>query len=308
MNMINKLKQNNYRMLFLPLKHYVNRFHFEPDVLKTKSLTYSNIDQYPTMYGSDKYGLSKRILGNNIQYDGNNIPLADFKGEPYYNTVMIAQYGLMFYGFYLSSKSSEDYDRIINAGKWLLDNCCDGALYYNIDYEMLLPHIKINKPFISAMAQGQALSLWVRLYHLTGDTVWLKHCDKAASLIGKTVENGGTATYLGENIWYEEYPSVPGTHVLNGFLFCLIGLYDYYTMSKDAKIKRMLDNGLDSLQKKLPLFDNGCISIYHLGHIEYPCNEVCISPSYHIIHVKLLETISTFFKSDVIEYYIKKWH
>lgn len=37
---------------------------------------------------------------------------------------------------------------------------------------------------------------------------------------------GGVRNELFGRAWYEEYPTTPGSFVLNGFMYALIGLYD----------------------------------------------------------------------------------
>jgi len=52
-------------------------------------------------------------------------------------------------------------------------------------------------------------------------------------------------------------------NVLNGFIFGLFGLYEYWMLTKDPEAKFYIDASLTTLQDKLPLFRNpGGISYY----------------------------------------------
>lgn len=295
------------RLQLIPLKYYAKKFFFEKDYFKNNFSQYNVSQFYPTMYKTDKYGLSKRILGKKKYFDIFGIPMVHYENNEFYNPVMIAQYGLMNYGFYLHSKNRKYLDLALLAGEWLLNNCNQGRIEYKFNYMMKCPETVISAPFISAMSQGQAISLWSRLYLITNDKRWLLHIREVSQVIVSPICAGGTSSQYNNNIWYEEYPSVPGTHVLNGFLFCLIGLYDGFQVTKDNNLETAFKQGIESLRKMLPLFDNGYISYYHLGHLEYTCQNVLISPSYHIIHVLLLETLFSITQIKEFEFYIKKW-
>ncbi|PIO56549.1 D-glucuronyl C5-epimerase, partial [Teladorsagia circumcincta] len=84
----------------------------------------------------------------------------------------------------------------------------------------------------SAMAQGHALSLLTRAYAATKNASYLVVASKALDLFEKDASAGGVRNKLFGNDWYEEYPTSPGSYVLNGFIYSLIGLYDF----KNAKL------------------------------------------------------------------------
>lgn len=64
-------------------------------------------------------------------------------------------------------------------------------------------------------------------------------------LLFQKASEGGVLNKIFDNIWYEEYPTVPGTYVLNGFMYALIGLYDFsQTPSALApKAKKLFNEG-----------------------------------------------------------------
>ena len=38
------------------------------------------------------------------------------------------------------------------------------------------------------------------------------------------------------NIWLEEYPTIPTSHVLNGFIYAIFGIYDLYRVTKGKNV------------------------------------------------------------------------
>lgn len=79
----------------------------------------------------------------------------------------------------------------------------------------------------SAMAQGHAMSLLSRAYSRSRNPLYLRAAYRAINPFLVPSSEGGVLTYLfGQHPWYEEYPTVPPSFVINGFMYALFGLYD----------------------------------------------------------------------------------
>jgi hypothetical protein len=135
------------------------------------------------------------------------------------------------------------------------------------------------------MDQGLVLELVVRLYHVTHNPRYLKAADK----IFQSFKNVNRDSYPwvvyitpDKYYWIEEYPMDVPDNVLNGFIFGLFGLYEYWMLTKDPEAKFYIDASLSTLQDKLPLFRNpGGISYYCLKHHHQ-------DPLYHSLHINLI--------------------
>jgi len=98
--------------------------------------------------------------------------------------------------------------------------------------------------------------------------------------------SGVRNTLFGRYAWFEEYPTEPGSFVLNGFIYALVGLHDLVEAARRAGVEtraeRLFDEvhyllvyfikdnirqGVASLYALLPLFDGGSRSYYDLRHI-----------------------------------------
>lgn len=86
---------------------------------------------------------------------------------------------------------------------------------------------------LSAMGQGQAISLLSRaFYHSGGNEVYLNTAYAALKPFKVLSKNGGVLSeFMNLYPWYEEYPTVPPIFILNGFMYSLIGLYDLFSLA-----------------------------------------------------------------------------
>ena len=64
---------------------------------------------------------------------------------------------------------------------------------------------------------------------------------------------------------YLIYSMSPGLRVLNAFLQANTGLYDFATLTGDAKAKRLFKAGDRAARREIPKFDTGAWSLYSLG-------------------------------------------
>lgn len=133
----------------------------------------------------------------------------------------------------------------------------------------------IHTPWWSAMAQGEALSLFVRLWNTTHQDRWRKAANRTfASFAARGPRPKGQpwTTYVDKHgyLWFEEYAgdTVP-LIVLNGDMFALFGIYDYATMKgagvRTAAAEKLFDAGVTTLREYLPLYRvKGQVSYYCL--------------------------------------------
>jgi len=119
-------------------------------------------------------------------------------------------------------------------------------------------------PWTSGLSQGTAIQAFARGYELLGDAKYkevghdaLGAFEKAPPLGVRVASNGGSH--------YLIYSMSPGLRVLNGFLQATTGLYDFATLTGDAKAKRLFKAGDRAARREIPRFDTGAWSLYSLG-------------------------------------------
>lgn len=263
---------------------------------------------YPTFYKNGR-NRSDRVHQNSMMagFDEAGIPLIKNK-ECQYWPVTIAQFGLLNYNLYLTYKSDVYRNNVINACNWMISNINHNGEW---EYRFHFSHggDDLPFPFISAMGQGEGISLLVRGYFLSGDSKYIECAEKALLPFEKDVAEGGVARKLLKSQIYEEYPSEHVSAVLNGFMFSLFGLYDFScTDSERSKeAKTLFERGYDALIQILPFYDDEFCTKYDLTCFTNPPRASNNNPFYHKIHVNQLIAINSIKYSDIVSFYIRKW-
>ena len=162
----------------------------------------------------------------------------------------------------------------------------DGGL----PYLFAMPHTyTIRPPWYSAMAQGEAASVFVRAALSLKDDSFAHAAARAIAPLLE--EHSPVVERTDEGPVLEEYPTQPPSHVLNGWIFALWGLYDVTMLAERAgraapEARRAFLASTSALVRRIDLYDAGLgWSRYDL----YPHRLVNVaSPFYHYLHVALL--------------------
>lgn len=270
---------------------------------------YEPLGVYPTFYSAPpSRGWYKRFAGL-CHFDDQGVPrtLDKPSGVFYYNPVGIAQYGAAEYGYCLNTKDGRHRENCLRAAKGLLRLQDEkGGWPYLINLPSSIRGDSLENGWYSAMAQGQAVSLFVRANALEPDPAYRDAAHRALALLGLPVEEGGLLAKLDGYDFYEEYPTTPSSYTLNGFIFCLIGLYDGWRIFHDEQAGRLFQSGFQTVKVVLPLYD-GVLSSYDLFHVTHPPLDRLKDRKYHILHVKLLQVLDSIHHEDIFTFYINKW-
>jgi len=226
--------------------------------------------------------------------DSHGVPVYTRKGKRYLHPVSAAQQGLRQLATYVKTQDPVFLDRaqVIADALVAAGVKADGALWipYRFDFNL---HGKaadvMRAPWYSGMAQGQVLSLVSRLYELTGKARDLDAARRIfASFAVVGMRSKPWVSWVERRyLWLEEYPGKPPDHTLNGFIFALYGIYDFYEVTHSAAAARVFQGGLTTVRHYLPEFRNpGGISHYCLLHL-------VLSPKYHHIHIGQLRQLRT---------------
>ena len=210
----------------------------------------------------------------------------------------------------LMSSAHETY--ALTAGQWFLTNQdSNGGFSIKVNRKLSNGALQLKSGWYSAMAQGQAISLLTRLYKHTGDHQYLSCAKKALNLFDVDSEDNGIRTqFMDKYVWFEEYPTIPSTYVLNGFIYSLFGLYDLKMTCNDtycAKAGQLYSQGLDSLEKMLPLFDSGFGSLYDLRHLGLSSAPNRARWDYHSTHINQLLFLNTIENKVIFQTTAKRW-
>ncbi len=185
----------------------------------------------------------------------------------------------------------------------------DGTWAYHFDYPMEWAGTEMRAPWVSALAQGQALSLFVRTYRLTGNQKYLNAGRRAMRAFAVPVNQGGVLRIWHGHKFYEEYTTKRPALVLNGFLFSLIGLREFADETQDADAWRLWREGEETAASLVRRYDmGGGASSYGLAHLAGGPNPTPVGGAFYPqIHVDLTREMYNLTGRQVYREMSKKW-
>ena len=174
-----------------------------------------------------------------------------------YYPISIGQYGLAIYHTWLQTGDDADKSRFLKIVDWFYDNRVEDekGVYWLSD--VAKPEYRIDKPWPSAFSQSRGLSILLRGRQMTGEEKYRQAADKALNIFDMAAIDGGVTTQTDFGPFYEEYPTVFPTMVLDGFFFSLCGLYDAFRALQSDKARELFEAGIESIKKWLPRYDLG---------------------------------------------------
>jgi hypothetical protein len=235
--------------------------------------------------------------------DRNGVRIDVRNGVAHYSPVPLAQQGLQLMDAYRLTKDRRYLDLAVRVADRLSRTArrSGTALYLAYDFTFRM-HGRatetLRPPWYSGMAQGLAISFFVRLHTVTADARYLATANRLMTAIARLRTSDRTPWVSAVDsrgyLWIEEYP-LSHDHTLNGYLFALFGVYEYWLATDSPSALRVLRGGVATLQHYLPRFRNpGTISAYCLKHRVR-------SAGYHRTHIWQLDRLAgmsgvTFFR------------
>ena len=178
------------------------------------------------------------------------------------NPAMSASYALASLDRYETTDQQLWLDRAKMSVNQVLDSSRRGLLPYRFSnsdiYGFPLP-----EPWYSAEGQGLMLSALARLYRLTGDPVWRTRSRDvflALTRVRDISVDGAPPprawlSFVDDSgyLWFEQYAGgVAASLVVPGHLAGLLGVYDYWQMSRSPVAKALFDGGATTVRHYLP--------------------------------------------------------
>lgn len=273
-------------------------------------------DQKPHKADEDYLNYSTRSAPrntDNINVDAQGLPKVKYGKRFYYNPVTLSQFALASYGRHQTEPMIAAVERVIT----MMD--ADGALRYPFPYRHYVETLPLNIGWTSGMAQGQFLSAVGRAYKVTGDKKYLDAGNKVMAFLQTKHPYGPMTTMadldpsLSSYIFFLEYPSEPNVYTLNGYMFTLLGLYDWSQLANSSEAARLFERGIETLGRILPYYDLGKITSYDLSHVTHAGQPFQIQRKphvvarYHAVHVNQLRALHSVTGSAPLDEFAKKW-
>ncbi len=227
-------------------------------------------------------------------YDAASIPMLDYRGVIglQYNPIAIAQWGLANYNRFCETSDETRWQKTLKAADWLTSNLEQNAhglwvWNHHFDWDYRDP---LRAPWFSGLAQGQGVSLLLRAHAHGGPEKYRQAADKAFVSLTRPIADGGVLFEDEKrDLWIEEYLVSPPTHILNGFIWGLWGVFDFWLARADASAKQIFDRGVETLIHNLERYDTGYWSLYEQSGTRL---KMLASPFYHRLHIVQLRVLS----------------
>lgn len=241
-------------------------------------------------------------------FDDEGIPLLDYRGRvgKQYNPIAIAQYALANYNLAAKGEAKR-WDVFFANARWLLDEriANDRGLWlwpHYFDFEYFRP---LKAPWFSGLAQGQGLSVLTRAYAKTKDQAYLVAADEAFQSFRAPIDKGGVLSYDKRGLpWIEEYLVDPPTHILNGCIWALWGVYDYALLTGHDRAKALFSSCAEAIAAHLNEYDNGFWSLYEITPQRF---KSIASAYYHRLHIVQLRVMHSLTGESVFSEFADRW-
>ncbi len=228
-----------------------------------------------------------------------------YVGEMRRNPVTISQFAMDYLEKYKKTDDKRYKRLFLNCSDWLVENAEIRGNYSVWVYQSRItyPNFTLEPPWVSGMAQGLGLTVLAHAYNLTGDEKYLKAAQLALNAFIIPVEEGGVL-HIDEDggWWYLEYgyKGEPKPRTLNGFIYALMGIHEYYKITGDEKALFLFNKGVEELKRHLHEYDTGSWTRYDL--VGTMANE-----KYHKVHVEQMEIMYNLTGDPIFLHYYEKW-
>lgn len=251
----------------------------------------------------------------NLKFDDAGLPMVRSRDKFLYNPVTLGQFALSV------ASDGTNPDLFSVATRKLLElQSEDGAFRYNYPFRHYTNASNYAPGWVSGMAQGVVLSALARAYHQSKDERYKSAGNKALSFLqvkhpyGPMTDLGDLKPEWSNKIWFQEYLTDPHVYTLNGYMFTLLGLYDWAQVTESSEAKDLFDQGMETLLIVLPLYDMGNFTAYDLSFITHPESLPYLEPRlphvaarYHKVHIDLLNALHQITGNETVRQYEEAW-
>ncbi|MDG1429717.1 MAG: D-glucuronyl C5-epimerase family protein [Crocinitomicaceae bacterium] len=238
-------------------------------------------------------------------FDNNGLPMVGFGDNAIYNQIYIIQFGLIAHDLVLSGiELDKNMNRLKLSIQWLEENeeKVGEKIVWRNHFDN--PRYGLESGWISGMYQGQAMSLYLRYGQMIGEEEkYTSKAEKVYAFFDVNYENGGVKRFDNNGLlWFEEYPSMDPSFVLNGFVYALFGLFDLWRITEDIEVKQTIDSCIKTLKESLHLYDSGYWSVY-----DQLKKELATKYYHQNIHIPLMEVLYMLTGEEIFDSYHKRW-
>jgi heparosan-N-sulfate-glucuronate 5-epimerase len=272
------------------------------------------LTRYYVNYVDDLISIKNGNLG---PFDEHGLPMVDYRGRylragvaidgtqsdyTFYTPVTITIFGLGSIDQYLASGDDASLKDVKSAADWLVKNLVPISETASVWQHLFRAPFDaaFDPPYPSAIAQAQGISFLLRAYDITGCDEYNLAAKSAYGAFLIQLEDGGVLKTANNYQWLEEWPSLPPSHVLNGFMFGILAVYDYHKAFNCPEAGKFFQQLIRTLDAHIRDFDTGYWTTYDL------LRKLVVSKNYHLLHIALLSQISAI-TGGKFDSTVKRW-
>lgn len=247
--------------------------------------------------------------------DENGVIKLNYYGElgHQYNLNAIAQIALGYYDLFLDEENILYKDSFLINANWFVKHgkiTSDNIILWTYDFPWESREGHGNPPYRSALAQGQAISVLIRAHKITGDNKYAEIAQKGYnSFRYKFNEHeAGVVSFDSECWWLEESMVYPPTHILNGLIWALWGVYDYAKYFNDSHAENLFQNCVKTLEHNLHKWDLGEWTSYDIASGDDKGRPIMpASHYYQRLHIVQMESMYNLTGKEIFRKYKERW-
>jgi heparosan-N-sulfate-glucuronate 5-epimerase len=215
-----------------------------------------------------------------------------------YNPNAIAQQALGYYDLMAEEPFNPKHSQsLLRQSRWFLTHgrrVSDSVLLWEYCFPWEGRRF-LESPWRSALAQGQAISVLLRAYQVSGDAAYLDAATRGykAFHYESLLHEGGVVSRDNGYTWLEEVVHDPPNHILNGFIWALWGVRDYASFFNDRHATKLYHDCLQTLEANLHRYDLGFWTCYDLVD-HYPRGEPIMPASLYYQDLHTTQMLACF--------------
>ncbi|MBV9278162.1 MAG: hypothetical protein JOZ97_08010 [Candidatus Eremiobacteraeota bacterium] len=229
-------------------------------------------------------------------------------GGKFYHPSRIAQFALHAHADWSERRSERALRAFRAQAQWLRDHQrahrgIEGC--YPFDFPW--PRYGAACGWISAMAQGEAISVLLRADQMFPKDGYFDAAMRAATPFRMDLRDGGVVSRTTQgDVFFEEVAVEPPAHILNGHIYALWGLWELQRLTQESWLSDLVRDGAQTLCRRLPLYDSGYWSFYHLLAYQGGFRPVA-TLKYHAFHVAQLRVLAAMCGEQRFEAVANRW-
>ncbi|HZU68969.1 MAG TPA: D-glucuronyl C5-epimerase family protein [Ktedonobacteraceae bacterium] len=216
---------------------------------------------------------------------------------------IVAQHALVHWNQYITNAAESQCSKFLVSANWLIEN--ERRIGKDAGgWPISFPHPTLpgGDSWLSASAQGTAISVLLRAYQLTQKEEFFECAQRVARTFERDILDGGVSVPIGkEGVFFEEVAIYPASHSLSGFIFGLLGLYEYVAVTGDVEVEKLIARGLATMHGLIAEFDAGFWTRFDLLHRDLA------TPAQLVLQVELLAALARLSGCDHCLRLVARW-